>query len=131
MITKDKKDNDRALNKVSHMRVREEIERGFDIITNDAELKSGLSKMGATAFMKKNPSTWDKLASASASQGFNSTQAVGTAAEQKTVELTATRFNTRSKRLNTNAAKEPVQVAAATPVDKAPPSSKQIRTSGF
>jgi len=132
MFKKNKKDHEMALNKVSHMRVREEIERGFDIITNDAELKSGLAKMEATSFMKKAPGAWDKLATAN--ESLASTHSVGLGnpqAAKPPVELTATRFNTRSKRLNTNAAKEPVPAASCQMADKLPPSSKQIRTSGF
>ena len=37
-----KKAEDMALRKVSHMRVREEIERGHDILSND-QLKPGLA----------------------------------------------------------------------------------------
>ena len=39
-----------ALKKVSHMRVKEEINRGFDILTNGG-LQGGLAKLEATNYM--------------------------------------------------------------------------------
>ena len=48
------------LNKVSYKRVEEELGRGFDILTNNAHDEKS-TKMGATAFMKKEKSAWDKL----------------------------------------------------------------------
>ena len=48
------------LNKVSYKRVEEELGRGFDILTNNAHEEKD-SKMGATTFMKKQTSAWDRL----------------------------------------------------------------------
>ena len=52
MEDKMKKDADMSMRKVSHMRVREEIERGFDILSNGT-LQAGLAKMNATDYMQK------------------------------------------------------------------------------
>ena len=49
-----------SLKKVSHQRVAEELNRGFDILTN-GELRGGLAKMRATSFMQQQPKAWDKI----------------------------------------------------------------------
>ena len=40
-----------TLKKVSHQRVAEELNRGFDILTN-GNLRGGLAKMNSTGFMQ-------------------------------------------------------------------------------
>ena len=135
MEDKMKRDADMSMRKVSHMRVREEIERGFDILSN-GNLQAGLAKMNATDYMQKQNKAWDKL-------NPNSTacvQATGETAAAtpnntsgQNVDFNANRFATRSKRLNTNLAKAPAQIPAAAASDpaKATPSNRVIRTSGF
>ena len=54
------KKSEMAMKKISHMRVREELDRGFDIVTND-QLKGGLANMSATNYMKKDDGVWSKL----------------------------------------------------------------------
>ncbi len=49
-----------ALSKVSHQRVAEEINRGFDILTND-KLQGGLAQIEASAYMKQAPRAWDSI----------------------------------------------------------------------
>jgi len=49
-----------ALTKVSHQRVAEELNRGFDILTNGG-LRGGLAKMQATGFMQQAPKAWDRI----------------------------------------------------------------------
>ena len=49
-----------ALQKVSHQRVAEELNRGFDILTN-GNLRGGLAKMHSTGFMKVPTKAWDKI----------------------------------------------------------------------
>lgn len=49
-----------SLMKVSHMRVNEEITRGFDILTN-SHLQGGLAQIEATQFMQKAPKAWDRI----------------------------------------------------------------------
>lgn len=49
-----------ALARVSHMRVSEELNRGFDILTNGG-LRGGLAQLNATSFMKQQPRVWDKI----------------------------------------------------------------------
>jgi len=47
-----------SLAKVSRQRVAEELNRGFDILTND-QLRGGLAQIEATEFMKNKPKVWD------------------------------------------------------------------------
>ena len=61
-----------ALKKVSHMRVAEEINRGFDILTN-GQLRGGLAKIDATCFMQQQPKVWDKITPRNAAQGAQNT----------------------------------------------------------
>ena len=49
-----------SLAKVSHGRVAEELNRGFDILTNGS-LRGGLAKMNSTGFMQQQAKTWDKI----------------------------------------------------------------------
>lgn len=49
-----------SLTKVSHQRVAEELNRGFDILTNGG-LRGGLAKMHSTGFMKQQPKAWDRI----------------------------------------------------------------------
>jgi hypothetical protein len=56
-----------ALNKVSFMRDREQLQRGFDILTND-HLSGGLAKRDATQFMQKPQPIWKRLESATAKE---------------------------------------------------------------
>ena len=49
-----------SLSKVSHMRVAEEINRGFDILTN-GNLQGGLAKIQVTNYMQPKTKAWDLL----------------------------------------------------------------------
>lgn len=49
-----------ALRKVSHKRVEEELNRGFDIINND-KVSGGLAQIEKTEYMKKPINTWTRL----------------------------------------------------------------------
>ena len=49
-----------SLQKVSRMRVAEEIGRGFDVITN-GELRGGLAQINATNFMQQQPKAWERI----------------------------------------------------------------------
>ena len=42
------------------MRVAEEINRGFDVITN-GDLRGGLAQINATNFMQQQPKAWDRI----------------------------------------------------------------------
>jgi hypothetical protein len=62
-----------SLRKISHKRMQEEKERGFDIITHGA-VQGGLAKLDESSFMKKEPSVWAKLerTEQKCNQGLNS-----------------------------------------------------------
>ena len=136
MEEKMKRDADMSMRKISHMRVREEIERGFDILSN-GNLQAGLSKMNATDYMQKQNPAWTRLnPSGTATIQPSGETAVATTTNNtgtQNVDFNANRFATRSKRLNTNLAKAPAQIpdSAAGDPSKAPPSNRVIRTSGF
>lgn len=49
-----------SLSKVSRGRVAEELNRGFDILTN-GELQGGLAKIDATGFMAQKPRVWEAI----------------------------------------------------------------------
>lgn len=49
-----------ALRKVSHKRVEEEVNRGFDII-NNGKVTGGLAQMDKSEYMKKPINTWTRL----------------------------------------------------------------------
>lgn len=59
-LAEDKRLDEMSLKKVSHMRVQEELSRGFDILTN-GELRGGLAKIEATTYMQKAPKIWDQI----------------------------------------------------------------------
>lgn len=85
--------------------------------------------MNATDYMKKQNPVWDHL---SANQGSLNNAIENACNTGTNFELTGNRFATRSKRLNTNAAKEPIKVENGTkPATMVPSSNRQIRTSGF
>ncbi len=42
------------------MRVREEVERGFDILSN-GQLKSGLTALNGSSYMQKQQPAWVKI----------------------------------------------------------------------
>lgn len=48
------------LNKIKYERVQEEVERGFNIITN-GELPLGLRKLDSCKYMKPQVAVWDRL----------------------------------------------------------------------
>jgi hypothetical protein len=93
-----------ALSKVSHMRVAEELNRGFDILTNGG-LRGGLAKIEATNFMQKPPKPWDMITPRG---GDNEVAANVEVAQKALVDFQATSFDRRSRRLNTNMARAPV-----------------------
>ena len=49
-----------ALNKIKFERVKEEVNRGFNILTN-GDLHAGLSKLESTKYMKPPIGVWQKL----------------------------------------------------------------------
>ena len=49
-----------SLSKVSRMRVAEELNRGFDILTN-GDLRGGLANIESTNFMQAAPKVWDRI----------------------------------------------------------------------
>lgn len=89
------------MQKVSYTRVAEEINRGFDILTN-GELRGGLAKIDATDFMKVQPKVWDKITPRNASGMQNAESAQ---ANEMNLEFEAKTFERRSRRLNTNMAR--------------------------
>ena len=99
------------------MRVREEVERGFDILSN-AELKVGLAQMNATQFMKKQEAAWNRLNpnTSTTEQIIKGADTVVSNADSN-IDFNANRFATRSKRLNTNLAKAPSQIPPPQPID--------------
>ena len=60
---------------MKYERVQEEVERGFNIITN-GELPTGLSKLESTKFMKPKVAVWDKLSSPQAGAKEKATETV-------------------------------------------------------
>jgi|LakMenEpi03Oct11_1017367.scaffolds.fasta_scaffold02815_4 hypothetical protein len=59
LAEQDRLDN-MALNKIKFERVQEEVDRGFNILTN-GELNGGLAKLEATKYMKPPIGVWQKL----------------------------------------------------------------------
>lgn len=108
VLTESLQENERldkmALSKVSHMRVAEELNRGFDILTNGG-LRGGLAKIEATNFMQKPPKPWDMITPRA---GDNEVAANVEVAQKALVDFQATSFDRRSRRLNTNMARAPV-----------------------
>ena len=49
-----------ALRKMSYGRVKEQHERGFDIMTN-GQLTGGLAKLDATEYIKKAEPSWSRI----------------------------------------------------------------------
>lgn len=90
--------------KVSHMRVREEIERGFDILSND-KLKPGLTQMHATNFMKKQTHAWDRLNATGQIDYKGATGMQQQSTADANIDFNANRFATRAVRLDTTKAK--------------------------
>ena len=75
------------LNKVSYKRVEEQLGRGFDILTNDGIKEN----MGATTFMKKQTTAWDRL-SPRAGEGTETNQGFDNTANNSNFEFSATNF---------------------------------------
>jgi len=62
MIAEQERLDKMSLSKVSRKRVAEQLNRGFDILTND-QLQGGLAKIEATEFMRDAPKVWDQICS--------------------------------------------------------------------
>ena len=114
MIAEQERLDKMALSKVSYKRIAEEHGRGFDILTND-KLQGGLAKVDATQYMKNAPKIWDHIQAKTTDNGFGVTATNATPlADASGLDFHATRFETRSRRLNTNMARtNPDQSAAA------------------
>lgn len=112
MRTESLVENDRldtmALNKVSHMRLAEELNRGFDILSN-GELKGGLARLESHNYMQKPPKPWDKISPKAAN---NEGAANVEVAQKNLLDFQAITFDRRSRRLNTNMARH-TEVACA------------------
>ena len=59
-LAEDERLDNMSLQKVSHQRVAEELNRGFDILTNGG-LQGGLAQINATNYMKQAPKAWDRI----------------------------------------------------------------------
>lgn len=94
-----------SLAKVSHMRVKEEIDRGFDIVTN-GDLRGGLAKIEATSYMQKQPTAWQQLSPKAQQSEKVAAAEAGTTAAAPLIDFQSTAFDRRSKRLNTTLAKQ-------------------------
>ena len=105
------------------MRDREQLQRGFDILTND-KLTGGLAKREATNYMREPSKVWDKLNS-DAGQGEPAAKGLleqhkAQSTNQGTCDLSRTNFQTRSRRMT----KGIDQIAPAQEVcDSKPPMS--------
>ena len=97
-----------SLQKVSHQRVAEEINRGFDILTN-GQLRGGLAKIEATTYMKSQPKVWDRITPSNAQAAQLAESA---AANEMSLDFEAKSFERRSRRLNTNMARQPEATVA-------------------
>ena len=86
--------------------------------------------MNATDFMKKQNAAWDEL-NPNPAQKAKAPAIAGNS--EINMEFSANRFATRSKRLNTNTAKQPVQIPSSIAVNTGmpPPTIKsQVPSSG-
>ena len=92
-----------SLQKVSRMRVAEELNRGFDILTN-GHLRGGLAKIEATNFMQEKPKVWNQI---SPRNQEDAGAAQASQASHLNVDFNNINFERRSKRLNTNLAPTP------------------------
>ena len=120
-----------SLQKVSRMRVAEELNRGFDILTN-GQLRGGLAQINATSYMKEPPKVWDRITPSGDKQAniFSANEA--SASGPIDLEFAAQNFDRRSKRLNTNMARnmpantQPAAVESGSQVASSakPPASK-------
>jgi len=86
-----------ALRKMSYGRVKEQHERGFDIMTN-GQLTGGLAKLDATEYIKKAEPSWSKIQPKPEQAKQNS------AHSNRQVELTTTQFADRNTRCGIPAA---------------------------
>ena len=104
---------DMALRKISHKRDEEQVNRGFNILTN-GELPTALAilKDEKQTYAKKPMKNWNKMAGETADVSANKQVATHTQA-QSTVELTGTHFGDRVSR-HTNLVKGGTQSAGAT-----------------
>ena len=102
MLAEQERLSNMALSKVSHQRVAEEINRGFDILTNDG-LRGGLAQIEATTYMKQAPKAWDAI-SPLAAQNQNEITQFGQD-NNLNLDFQTTNFERRSRRLNTNLAR--------------------------
>ena len=101
MLAEQERSDKMALSKVSNMRVAEEINRGFDILTND-QLRGGLAQIEATTYMKPRPKAWDSISPLG--NGAPKVNAENQA-EALNMEFQKSNFERRSRRLNTNLAR--------------------------
>lgn len=97
-----------SLSKVSRQRVAEELNRGFDILTNN-ELRGGLAQIEATEYMKSAPKVWDQICSKTQDKGFEMS---GPMSSNSNVDFHATQFASRSRRLSTHVGPEATKAAA-------------------
>ena len=65
-LAEDERLDQMKLQKVSHQRVAEELNRGFDILTNGG-LQGGLAQVNATSYMKPAQKAWDRISPRNAS----------------------------------------------------------------
>ena len=100
-----------SLQKVSHQRVAEEINRGFDVITN-GELRGGLAQINATNFMQQQPKAWDKISPRNMSS-MNQGEGGAASGQQSTFDFQGgSNFDRRSKRINRSMGPGAQQAAA-------------------
>jgi hypothetical protein len=86
-----------ALKKMSYERVKEQHQRGFDIMTN-GELTGGLAKLDATEYIKKAEPSWSRI------QPKTEAAKQASSHSQRQVELTTTQFANRNTRCGITAA---------------------------
>jgi hypothetical protein len=92
------------LNKIKYERVQEEVERGFNIITN-GELPGGLTKLDSTKYMKPKVAVWEKLSPKAAAKEKATETPVSHV--MPAAELSGCDFKTRSRRIS----QPPINVA--------------------
>jgi hypothetical protein len=102
------------LNKIKFDRVAEEVDRGFNIITN-GELPPGLSNLENTKYMKPHVGVWEKMGH----QPDQSKPASNHSAKENTFEISGYDVKTRSRRY---AQLSPTHAAAVAPTSLAPAS---------
>lgn len=118
-----------ALRRISHKHTEEQVDRGYDILTNGGMISSlNMIKSDQQEYLKKPAQTWSNIQALEPKSAHSSKPASKASASAAQVELSRTHFGDRASRVGfgQNAA------ASACHQSNAPSSKRsEIRSGGF